>query len=169
MSTGLEFDMCDLEAYIFQLSNWSKMDSDEFTLQKDKIISMLDKHSDGLHTLNSKLIGRILRSKTYKAGRVVIPHCFGVSVGLQQRVGSSDLILQKTLKITFLKAWWHFAIYNTFIIHMCSIFTLFACIFPGTGSAFFPDDIAIAAKYWMKRLVSTVFPAPDSPPDCKIG
>ena len=41
--------------------------------------------------------------------------------------------------------------------------TLFTCIFPESASAFFPPATAIVAKYWMTRLVLTVFPAPDSP------
>ena len=39
----------------------------------------------------------------------------------------------------------------------------FTCILPGVGSAFLVPIAAIVAKYWMTRLVLTVFPAPDSP------
>ena len=38
------------------------------------------------------------------------------------------------------------------------------CILPGSAALFLsPPDTAMVAKYWMTRLVLTVFPAPDSP------
>jgi len=37
------------------------------------------------------------------------------------------------------------------------------CILLVLCSAFLPPATAIVAKYWMTRLVFTVFPAPDSP------
>ena len=40
---------------------------------------------------------------------------------------------------------------------------LLTCILPGCCSFFLSPVTAIVAKYWMTRLVFTVFPAPDSP------
>ena len=41
-------------------------------------------------------------------------------------------------------------------------------IFPGAWSFFLSEATAMVAKYWMTRLVFTVFPAPDSPLGMKM-
>ena len=40
---------------------------------------------------------------TYKARRVVIPHSFGITIGLQQGVGSNDLVLQRPLSFNIVR------------------------------------------------------------------
>ncbi len=105
-------------------------------------------------------VGPFLRAHTYKSWGVVIPHSFGISKSLQQRVRWNDLILQRPLKNTadcFRLTFFFFFTPGLFLIGR------FTCILPDECSFLSPPDTAIVAKYWMTRLVLTVFPAPDSP------
>lgn len=96
---------------------------------------------------------------THKARGVVVPHSLGVPESFQQRVGLDDLILQSSLSTRKqVKLHWKtITDYQpvksrpklTFILELASFFL--------------SGETAIVAKYWMTRLVLTVFPAPDSP------
>lgn len=49
-------------------------------------------------------------------------------------------------------------------LEKASILSNITCNFPEAAASFFLSPVpAIVAKYWMTRLVLTVFPAPDSP------
>ena len=67
-----------------------EMDSDEFTL--------LDIQHNLLHLSTlwnySRFSHQMTVCYTYKARGVVIPHCLGITVGLQQGIGSNNLVLQ---------------------------------------------------------------------------
>lgn len=74
-----------------QFAGCAKMNSDEFTLlmkagqiwrgQKEERSRLVDKKTFG----------------TYKTGRVVIPHSFGITICFQEGVSSNDLILKGAL------------------------------------------------------------------------
>ena len=101
--------------------------------------------------------------ETYKARGVVIPHGLGVAKGLQQRIGTDDLILQSPLqRNTRAETQGSMWLPERPAHHDSRMPIRPTCILPGS-SFFFSPVTAIVAKYWMTRFVFTVFPAPDSP------
>ena len=96
---------------------------------------------------------------THKARGVVVPHSLGVPESFQQRVGLDDLILQSPLstrKQVYLTLNWWYPTPPVKSRHKLTFILVLA-------SFFLSGETAIVAKYWMTRLVLTVFPAPDSP------
>ena len=103
--------------------------------------------------------------ETYKARGVVIPHSLGVAKGLQQGIGTDDLVLQSPLqKNTKAETQGSPGLPERPAHHDSHMPIRPTCILPEVGSSFFFSPVtAIVAKYWMTRFVFTVFPAPDSP------
>ena len=83
--------------------------------------------------------------------------------GLQQGIGTDDLILQSPLqRNTRAETQGSMWLPERPAHHDSRMPIRPTCILPGS-SFFFSPVTAIVAKYWMTRFVFTVFPAPDSP------
>ena len=103
---------------------------------------------------------------TYESGRVVVPGCFGVTEGFQQRVSLDDLFIQ----ILFIGCGWFCTVLRCLVINQSSqkisFFDCFFSFFVPSFSSFdfflsfscflfyFPRYIAVSRDYyWHEKLL----------------